>query len=93
MTGLAGVSSAALLEAAPDAMVCVAADGRIALVNSQAEKLFGYPRAELADQLADLLVPGMLQAAPATHRAGPAADPQPERPRRPAHHRRRAGRD
>ena len=46
-----------LLEAAPDAMMCVAADGRIVLVNAQAERLFGYGRVELVGQPVELLVP------------------------------------
>ena len=48
---------AGLLEAAPDAMVCVDADGRIALVNAQTERLFGYGRDELVGQPVEMLVP------------------------------------
>lgn len=46
-----------LLEAAPDAMVCVEADGRIALVNAQVLRMFGYSRAELVGQPVEVLVP------------------------------------
>ena len=40
-----------LLEAAPDAMLCVGADGRIALVNAEAERLLGYSRDELIGEV------------------------------------------
>jgi PAS domain S-box-containing protein len=66
----------ALLEATPDAMVCVAADGRIALVNAQAERLFGYERGELIGQPVEILIPDAARAAHAGHRAGYVADPR-----------------
>src|SRR6266571_2505776 len=37
----------ALIESIPDAMIGVRENGRIALVNTQTEQLFGFPRAEL----------------------------------------------
>jgi PAS domain S-box-containing protein len=68
---------AGLLEAAPDAMVCVDADGRIALVNAQTERLFGYSRDELAGQPVEILVPDAVREAHPGHRAGYVADPRP----------------
>jgi PAS domain S-box-containing protein len=46
-----------LLEAAPDAMVVVAHDGRIVLLNVQAEKQFGYLRDELTGQQVERIIP------------------------------------
>ena len=47
----------ALLEAAPDAMVLVNPDGKIVLVNHQAEKQFGYRREHLLGQRVTLIIP------------------------------------
>jgi PAS domain S-box-containing protein len=46
-----------VVEAAPNAMVMADRDGRIVLVNAQAEKLFGYRRDELVGHSVDMLVP------------------------------------
>jgi PAS domain S-box-containing protein len=67
----------ALLDAAPDAMVCVATTGRITLVNAQAERLFGYQRQELEGELIELLVPAAARAVHPRRRAGYMADPVP----------------
>src|SRR6266704_1505312 len=66
-----------LLEAAPDAMVCVEDDGRIAMVNAQAERLFGYHREELVGQQVEVLVPDLMRGVHRGHRAGYVADPRP----------------
>ena len=66
-----------LLEAAPDAMVCVDKAGRIALVNAQAERLFGYGRQELVGQPVEILVPDAVRAGHPKHRAEYVADPKP----------------
>ena len=47
----------ALIDAAPDALVIVGQEGRIQLINGQAEKLFGYTREELLGQPIEVLVP------------------------------------
>jgi formate hydrogenlyase transcriptional activator len=46
-----------LLEAAPDAMVIVDRSGRMSLVNSQTERMFGYSREELLNQPVEILIP------------------------------------
>jgi len=47
----------ALLEAAPDAMVIIDRHAHIALVNAQAERLFGYARGEIVGQNINELIP------------------------------------
>lgn len=66
-----------LIDAAPDAMVCVAGDGQIVLVNAQTERLFGYQRAELEGRLVETLVPDASRAVHPRRRAGYLADPVP----------------
>jgi protein-histidine pros-kinase len=65
-----------LLEAAPDAMVIVDRRGRIVLINSQTEKLFGYTRDELLEQPVEILVPERFHHAHPDHRTGFFADPK-----------------
>jgi PAS domain S-box-containing protein len=57
----------ALLEGAPDAIVIVDRTGRIQLVNTQAEKLFGYARAEMLTQQIEMLMPDRFREAQAAH--------------------------
>jgi PAS domain S-box-containing protein len=76
-TSLAPAADAAfvaLLEAVPDAMVCIDPDGRVVLVNAEAERLFGYKREELIGQLIEILVPEGSRAVHPGHRAGFLAD-------------------
>ena len=46
-----------VVEAAPNAMIMVNGDGQLVLVNSQAERAFGYPRAELLTMRIEALIP------------------------------------
>jgi PAS domain S-box-containing protein len=58
-------------------MVCVEADGRIALVNAQAERLFGYHRDELIGKPVEMLVPDEARTFHARHRDDYVAGPRP----------------
>lgn len=48
---------ALVVEASPTALVLTGASGRIELVNRQAERMFGYDRAELCGRTLELLMP------------------------------------
>ncbi len=67
---------AALLEAAPDALVCVEPSGRIAQLNERVGELFGYDRDELLGAEVELLLPQALRARHVRHRAGFNAHPR-----------------
>ncbi|HWQ28983.1 MAG TPA: PAS domain S-box protein, partial [Dehalococcoidia bacterium] len=64
-----------LLESAPDAIVIVDTEGRIVIVNREAERLFGYSRQELIGQPVELLVPQRLRDLHRSHRQGYTARP------------------
>jgi PAS domain S-box-containing protein len=66
-----------LMEAAPDAMVIVNRDGRIILLNSHAESLFGYGRGELIGRPIEALVPERFRPKHPGHRSGYFSDPKP----------------
>lgn len=66
-----------LLESAPDAMVIVASDGRIALANAQADRLFGYRREDLIGREIEMLIPPRFRGGHERYRNSFFADPQP----------------
>jgi protein-histidine pros-kinase len=72
-----GQLTSGLLEAAPDAIVGVNAEGVVVLMNAQAERLFGWPRDELLGRPLDLLVPDGARDIHPQHRAGYLDDPRP----------------
>src|SRR5262245_61448036 len=71
----ADVRFQSLLESAPDAIVIVERTGQIVLVNSQAERMFGYDRGELIGQPIEALLPERLRARHERHRATYVGEP------------------
>ena len=65
-----------LLESAPDAIVIINKTGVIVLVNSQAERMFGYTRDELLGERVEILVPTRFRHHHPGHRDGYFAGPR-----------------
>jgi len=66
-----------LFEAAPDATLAIATDQTVAIANTQAETMFGYPPGELAGQRIEAIVPAAAPTIEAAQRDGFFADPEP----------------
>jgi PAS domain S-box-containing protein len=64
-----------VLEAAPDAILEVDAQGRIVLVNAQVEEMFRWPREELLGRHIETLIPSRFHASHQRHREGYAVRP------------------
>ena len=65
-----------LLETAPDAMIIINREGKIVLVNAQAERMFGYRREALVGRPVEVLVPERLRDQHLGHRKGYFVDPK-----------------
>src|SRR5579871_382010 len=57
-----------LLESSPEAILFVGRNGRIAVANSHAEKLFGYSKAQLLNQPIEILMPPRAREVHHSHR-------------------------
>lgn len=57
-----------LLDAAPDAMIIVDGDGWIAIVNAEAEKMFGYSRGQMLGEYIEILLPERYRNRHTSHR-------------------------
>jgi PAS domain S-box-containing protein len=68
-----------LLDASPEAMLCVNAEGRIVLANTRALEVFQYERHELIGATVESLVPAGLRARHIAHRREYTANPSPHR--------------
>lgn len=65
-----------LLEAAPDAILEIDAEGSVVLVNQMAENIFGYSRQELVGLKVETLIPAGMRERHKEHRISYATHPQ-----------------
>jgi two-component system, LuxR family, sensor kinase FixL len=65
-----------VVEAAPNAMIMINAEGRIELANAQAEAVFGYARDELVGHPVEILVPERFRSQHPYYRKSYLADPK-----------------
>jgi PAS domain S-box-containing protein len=64
-----------LIESAPDAMIIVDDTGEIAIVNGQAENMFGYTREEMIGNKIEMLLPDRIREEHVGHRSNFSARP------------------
>ena len=65
-----------ILESAPDAMIIIDDHGKIAVVNGQAESMFGYTREQMLGQTIEMLLPERLREQHVENRAAFGEDPR-----------------
>jgi PAS domain S-box-containing protein len=75
MTTIRVAQLSTLIDAVPASIVIVDAGGKIALVNAQAEELFGYRRSELEGEMVERLVPRQVRERHSALRASFTGDP------------------
>ena len=77
MQALTGELARSVLDAAPDALIIIDAQGVVRFANRQASALFGYPHEELVGQQVESLIPERFRARHAGHRRAYLAAPRP----------------
>jgi PAS domain S-box-containing protein len=65
-----------VVEASPNAMIMVNAEGKIELINAEVESVFGYSRQELVGCPVEMLVPDRFRSEHPNHRRGYLANPE-----------------
>src|SRR5215472_559126 len=76
MQALTGELARSVLDAAPDALIVIDAEGIVRFANAQASALFGYPHEELIGLQLERLVPERFRARHSGHREAYSAAPR-----------------